>query len=111
MSKKIRVVFYGRVSKQFQVENGSLDRQLQGYKERIDNNKEWEFVGEYCDGGKSGTGTKKRPEFNQMIKDAKEGKFDLIITKEISRFSRKAQDKEAMDKLIIFISTYSYFHY
>ena len=40
----------------------------------------------------SGVSTKRRENFNRMIDDAEEGKFDLIITKEISRFARNTLD-------------------
>ncbi len=46
----------------------------------------------YIDEGISGTNTKKRKEFNRMITCAKNGEFDFIITKEISRFARNTLD-------------------
>ena len=54
--------------------------------------KNWKFVPGYIDEGISGTSTKKRDDFNRMIRDAKAGLFDFIITKEISRFSRSTLD-------------------
>lgn len=44
------------------------------------------------DDGISGTSTKRREGFNEMIKDALDGKIDLIITKSISRFARNTLD-------------------
>jgi len=44
------------------------------------------------DEGISGTNTKKRDGFNQMIEDAHAGKIDLIITKSVSRFARNTGD-------------------
>ena len=44
------------------------------------------------DEGISGTSTKNRDSFLRMITDAKAGRFDFIITKEISRFSRSTLD-------------------
>ncbi|MBQ5771911.1 MAG: recombinase family protein, partial [Clostridia bacterium] len=52
----------------------------------------WTYVPGYVDEGLSGISTKKRKHFNEMIADAKEGMFDLIITKEISRFARNTLD-------------------
>ena len=65
---------------------------LSHYTEHIRSNPEWEFVDVYADEGISGTNTKNRIEFNRMIKDARDGKIDLILTKSISRFSRNTMD-------------------
>lgn len=54
--------------------------------------KEWEFYKVFADEGISGTSTKKREQFNQMIAEARQGKFDLLLTKEISRFARNTLD-------------------
>lgn len=58
----------------------------------IEQKKEWEFYKVFADEGISGTNTKKREQFNRMIAEAKQGKFDLLITKEISRFMRNTLD-------------------
>lgn len=58
----------------------------------ISDNPEWEDVGIYADEGKSGTNMKKRPEFQRMIEDCKQGKIDLILTKSVSRFARNTMD-------------------
>ncbi|MBQ9605470.1 MAG: recombinase family protein, partial [Firmicutes bacterium] len=42
--------------------------------------------------GISGISTKKRENFHRMINDAAAGRFDYIITKEISRFARNTLD-------------------
>lgn len=89
---KLRVVYYARVSTDKYDQLNSLNHQVTYYEQFIGNNKNWEFCGGYVDEGISGTSTKKREEFNRMIRDAKLGKFDLIITKEISRFSRNTLD-------------------
>src|SRR5699024_7837878 len=57
-------------------------------KERPD----WTFAGMYADEGISGTNTKRREGFNQMITDALAGKIDLIVTKSVSRFARNTVD-------------------
>lgn len=88
----LRVTFYARVSTDLDEQINSLDNQIQFYTELIQSRPQWKYVHGYVDEGISGTSTKKRADFNRMIKDAKEGLFDFIITKEISRFSRSTLD-------------------
>lgn len=52
----------------------------------------WELVGTYVDQGITGTAAKKRPQFMKMIEDAKRRRFDMIITREVSRFARNTVD-------------------
>ena len=89
---KLRVTFYARVSSDSDEQLNSLDNQVSYYENLIKQNKNWTFVNGYVDEGLSGISTKKRRHFNEMIKDAGEGLFDLIITKEISRFARNTLD-------------------
>ncbi len=88
----IRVTFYARVSSEKDEQLNSLDNQISYYRDLIQNNKNWTFVEGYIDEGLSGISTTKRENFHNMINDAKSGKFDLIITKEISRFARNTLD-------------------
>ena len=88
----LRVTFYARVSTDSDEQLNSLDNQISYYENFIKKNPAWTFVPGYIDEGLSGISTKKRKRFNGMITDAKEGKFDLIITKEISRFARNTLD-------------------
>lgn len=88
----LRVTFYARVSTDMDTQLNSLDNQVQYYTELIQSNPNWIFVPGYIDEGISGGTTKKRDDFNRMITDAKAGRFDFIITKEISRFSRSTLD-------------------
>ena len=88
----LRVTFYARVSTDQDEQINSLENQVQYYTELIQSKKNWTFVPGYIDEGISGTSTKKRDDFNRMIRDAKAGLFDFIITKEISRFSRSTLD-------------------
>ena len=88
----LRVTFYARVSTDQDEQLNSLENQVQYYTELIRSKKNWTFVPGYIDEGISGTSTKKRDEFIRMIRDAKAGLFDFIITKEISRFSRSTLD-------------------
>lgn len=69
-----------------------MENQIQYYTELINSKSNWIYVDGYVDEGISGTSTKKRDSFNRMIMDAKSGRFDFILTKEISRFSRSTLD-------------------
>lgn len=88
----LRVVYYARVSTEKEDQKNSLKSQRSHFEELITSNKKWIFSGRYVDEGISGMHVKKREEFQRMISDAKSGKFDLIITKEISRFARNTLD-------------------
>ena len=88
----LRVTFYARVSTDKDEQLNSLENQVQYYTELIQSKPQWTYVPGYIDEGISGTSTKKRDSFLRMIADAKAGRFDFIITKEISRFSRSTLD-------------------
>ena len=88
----LRVTYYARVSSDTDEQLNSLDNQIAYYEDLIKRNRAWTYVPGYVDEGLSGISTKKRKHFNEMIADAKEGAFDLIITKEISRFARNTLD-------------------
>ena len=88
----LRVTYYARVSSDSDEQLNSLGNQISYYEDLIKKNKAWTFVPGYIDEGLSGISTKKRENFNRMIDDAAEDKFDLIITKEISRFARNTLD-------------------
>ena len=88
----LRVTFYARVSTDSNEQLNSLTNQITYYEEMIKKNTAWTYVPGYIDEGLSGISTKKRENFHRMIDDAKAGKFDLILTKEISRFARNTLD-------------------
>ena len=88
----LRVTFYARVSTDKDEQLNSLENQVQYYTELIQSRPSWTFIPGYIDEGLSGTTTKRRDSFLRMIRDAKAGRFDFIITKEISRFSRSTLD-------------------
>jgi len=88
----MRVTYYARVSSESDEQLNSLGNQITYYEDLIKRNKNWTFVPGYIDEGLSGISTKKRENFNRMIDDASQGKFDLVITKEISRFARNTLD-------------------
>ena len=88
----MRVTFYARVSTDSDEQKNSLGNQIGYYEDFIKRNKAWTFVPGYIDEGLSGISTKRRENFNRMIEDAECDKFDLVITKEISRFARNTLD-------------------
>jgi len=88
----LRVVYYARVSTDRDEQLNSLENQVNYYDNYINSNPNWTFSGGYIDEGISGTSVEKRENFLKMITAAKNGMFDLIVTKEISRFSRSTLD-------------------
>ena len=88
----LRVTYYARVSTERDEQAHSLKNQIEYYSDFITRNPNWEYVEGYIDEGLSGTSVSKRESFLRMLDDAKLGKFDFIITKEISRFSRNTLD-------------------
>lgn len=88
----LRVTFYARVSTDSEEQINSLGNQEQYYENFIKEKKNWTYVPGYVDEGKSGTSTRKRERFNDMVRDGKLGLFDLILTKEVSRFARNTVD-------------------
>ncbi len=95
-----KAVVYCRVSTDKEDQKNSLDNQRKFFSEYISRNPEWEFVDIYVDEGLSGTSTKKRKAFNQMIADGEAGLYDLILTKEISRFARNTLDSIYYTRLL-----------
>ena len=89
---KKRVAAYCRVSTDNDDQANSFESQQRYFRQYIERNPDWELYAIFADEGISGTNTKKRKEFNRMIACAKNGDFDLIITKEISRFARNTLD-------------------
>ena len=88
----LRVTYYARVSSESDEQLNSLGNQITYYEDLIKRNRNWTFVPGYIDEGLSGISTKKRENFNRMIEEAAEDRFDLVITKEISRFARNTLD-------------------
>ena len=89
---KRKVVIYARVSTEHDAQLSALENQIDWYKPILDAHPEWELVGTYIDEGITGTSAEKREKFMKMIADAREHKFDLIITREVSRFARNTVD-------------------
>ena len=88
----LKVCFYARVSTESDIQINSLENQLSYYENYIKSKKYWTYVEGYIDEGISGVRVIKREGFKKMIRDAKLHKFDLIVTKEVSRFARDLED-------------------
>lgn len=88
----INVAGYCRVSTDKEDQANSFEAQKRYFIDYIAQNPHWQLYAIYADEGISGTSTKNRTQFNQMIQDAHDGKFQLILTKEVSRFSRNIVD-------------------
>ena len=88
----IKVAGYCRVSTDKDDQANSFETQKAYFREYIQRNPDWELYEIYADEGITGTSTRKRKEFNRMMNDAYEGRFQMIITKEVSRFSRNILD-------------------
>lgn len=89
---ELNVAYYARVSTEKIEQQASIKHQEEHFEELIHSNNRWKFAGSYIDDGISGMHADKREEFQRMLKDAKLGKIDMIITKEISRFARNTLD-------------------
>ena len=89
---ELAVAYYARVSTDKDEQINSLGNQKRYFEDYIAANPHWTFAGGYVDEGISGTSVEGREQFLKMIEDAKRGRFDLIVTKEISRFARNTLD-------------------
>ncbi len=88
----LKVTYYARVSTEKEEQINSLENQVSFFEEYIKKNTNWIFIKGYVDEGISGTTSLKRENFMRMVEDGKNKKFDLIVTKEVSRFSRDTID-------------------
>jgi len=98
----LKVAYYARVSSDKDEQLNSLDNQITYFNEFIKSNKNWDFTGGYIDEGLSGSSVKKRDNFLKMIADGEKGLFDLVITKEISRFARDTLDSIQYTRQLLF---------
>ncbi len=89
---KRKVAIYARVSTEHEAQISALENQVQYYADILAAHPEFELYDRYIDEGITGTSVKKRPSFLRMMDDAKKGYFDLIITREVSRFARNTVD-------------------
>lgn len=92
VAERKKVAAYARVSADSDRLEHSLSAQISYYSRLIQKNPEWVYAGVYSDNGISGTQTKHRRGFQEMMDDAEAGKIDIILTKSISRFARNTVD-------------------
>lgn len=87
-----KVAAYCRVSTDLEVQESSLDLQMESFKRIIENHPGWELAGIFADEGITGTMSDKRLEFQRMMESARQGMIDVILVKSISRFARNTAD-------------------
>lgn len=92
VKRQLRVAAYCRVSTEEEEQQSSYEAQCTYYTDKIMTNPEWTMAGIFADEGITGTSTKKRDDFNRMIRKCRQKKIDLILTKSISRFARNTLD-------------------
>ena len=98
--KEKNVVIYARVSTEHEAQLSALENQVDWYKPILSARPQWKLVGQYVDEGITGTSAQKRPQFMRMINDAKKHKFNMIITREVSRFARNTVDTLQYTRLL-----------
>ena len=86
------IVIYARVSTEHEAQLSTLENQLDWYKPFMEQHPEWNLIRSYVDEGITGTSANKRPQFMRMLADANNGEFDLILTREVSRFASNTVD-------------------
>lgn len=92
VKRQLRVAAYCRVSTEEEEQQSSYEAQCTYYTDKIMTNPEWTMAGIFADEGITGTSTRKRDDFNRMIRKCRQKKIDLILTKSISRFARNTLD-------------------
>lgn len=90
-SQSLRVAAYCRVSTDHEAQKQSLENQIAFYTDYIRHNPYWKLIAVYADSS-SGLRTKSRPGYQQLLKDCRRKKIDLILVKSLSRFGRDAQE-------------------
>ena len=85
-NRQRQIVYYGRVSTEHEAQLEALEKQMQWYEDQTKYHPNWMVMGRYIDEGITGTLAKKRPAFMKMIEDARQRKFDLIVTRDQSLF-------------------------
>lgn len=92
MVDKKRVAIYIRVSTLDQAKEGySLDAQEKTLRKWCDDRK-YTVYDLYADRGISGKDIEHRPDMNRLIKDAKNGNFEIVLFWALSRFTRSVSD-------------------
>lgn len=90
--RKIRVAAYARVSTSTAEQLESLETQIQHFEDLLSSHPDWQAVDIYVDEGITGTSLTNRHGLQRLLKDARSGEIDLIVTKSISRFSRNIEE-------------------
>jgi len=99
--KKLRrTAIYGRVSTQHEQQLSAFENQQAWYEQEAARHDDWVIVDRYYDEGVTGTAASKRPEFMRMLDDAKQHKFDLIVTREVCRFARNTVDALSITRML-----------
>lgn len=104
-----QVGIYGRVSTEHEAQLSALENQLQWYDDQVRYHPNWTVYDRYIDEGITGTQAKKRPAFLRMLEDARKGKFDLIVTREVCRFARNVVDTLVVTRELKSIGVEVYF--
>ncbi len=87
-----KVAIYARVSTEHEAQLSALENQVQYYDDILKAHSDWILFDRYIDEGITGTSINKRKNFLRMMDDAEKGCFDLIVTREVSRFARNTVD-------------------
>ena len=87
-----KVAIYARVSTEHEAQISALENQVQYYDDILSRHADWTLVDRYIDEGITGTSIHKRESFMRMLNDAKEKKFDITVTREVSRLARNTVD-------------------
>ena len=98
--RRRKVAIYARVSTEHEAQLSALENQVQYYDDLIDRHPDWVLYRRYIDEGITGTSIAKRKNFVRMMEDAKDGHFDLIVTREVSRFARNTVDTLQQTRLL-----------
>ena len=92
MNKKKIIAIYTRVSTIEQAEEGYSNDEQERLLTNWCNKNGYEIYKCYSDRGISGKDIKHRPALKELLKDAEEKKFDMVISWKINRISRKLSD-------------------
>lgn len=92
IKRQLRVAAYCRVSTDEEEQLTSYEAQKTYYTDKIMTNPDWTLAGIFADEGITGTSANKRPAFLRMIRQCRQKKIDIVLTKSISRFARNTLD-------------------
>lgn len=104
-----KVAIYARVSTEHEAQLSALENQVQYYDNLLAIHPDWVLYRRYIDEGITGTSVAKRKNFMQMMEDARNGHFDLIVTREVSRFARNTVDTLQQTRLLKRLGVEVYF--